>query len=165
MWSDELGPDANSLDSNRCCDNTLNVFNGIHKNYLFMLISLVMMTAHTLIICYGGDAFGVIDLTSREWAVSVGLGVLPLPLGMLIRLISDEWIVSLIPAKLKTRGEWGVKTVQNIDEEQQMAKRKVRSWLSMRGSHLRRLCACLDGIQVTTLEAEITGCSTGLGKV
>jgi len=48
-----------------------------------------MMAAQVLIIFVGGAAFSVVRLTGPQWAVSVVLGLLTLPLGVAIRLMPD----------------------------------------------------------------------------
>ena len=71
----------------RRIDNRLNVFAGIHRNWLFMGITVFTIGIQVLIINVGGEAFSIIRLNGVQWAVSVVLGLLSLPFGVIIRLI------------------------------------------------------------------------------
>ncbi|KAG7284597.1 hypothetical protein NEMBOFW57_010975 [Staphylotrichum longicolle] len=88
------------LVNSRRIDNKLNIFEGLHKNTLFMLMMTIMVAGQVIIIFFAGDAFGVTRLTGAQWGISLVLGFLSIPVGILIRLIPDGWIrkvVSLIP--------------------------------------------------------------------
>ena len=50
-----------------------------------------------MIIFVGGKAFSVQRLNGPQWGVSLVLGVLSIPIGMILRLIPDEFLVRLIP--------------------------------------------------------------------
>ena len=79
----------------RRIDNRLNVFAGIQRNWLFMGITLVTIGGQILIIYLGGAAFSITRLNGVQWAVSIVLGLLSLPFGVIIRLIpanpSSPW--------------------------------------------------------------------------
>jgi Ca2+-transporting ATPase len=49
-----------------------------------------MIGVQVLIVFIGGETFSVTRLTGAQWAISVVLGVLCIPFGSLMRLISDE---------------------------------------------------------------------------
>lgn len=83
--------------NNRRLDNKLNIFEGVHKNWLFILINIVMMGGQVLIMFVGGEAFKIVRLTGRQWAISVILGLLSIPVGALIRLIPDQAFDAIIP--------------------------------------------------------------------
>ncbi|KAG5354130.1 hypothetical protein C0989_007491 [Termitomyces sp. Mn162] len=74
----------NSLNCRRL-DRKLNVCEGIFKNRYFLEILV-----QVLIVFVGGDAFQVTRIGGREWGISLALGVVSLPLGMLIRLLPNE---------------------------------------------------------------------------
>ncbi|KAH9025687.1 hypothetical protein EDB83DRAFT_2678872 [Lactarius deliciosus] len=74
----------------RRLDQKLNVFEGVSKNRYFMAIISIEVAVQVLICFVGGAAFGVTRMGVREWCISVGLGCVSLPLGALIRLISNE---------------------------------------------------------------------------
>jgi Ca2+-transporting ATPase len=71
----------------RRIDNKLNVFSGIHRNWLFIAITLITIGGQILIINVGGMAFSVTRLNGVQWAVSIILGLLSLPFGVVVRLI------------------------------------------------------------------------------
>ncbi|KAH9052624.1 hypothetical protein EDB87DRAFT_1835780 [Lactarius vividus] len=71
-------------------DEKLNVFEGVSKNRYFMAIITIEVAIQVLICFVGGVAFGVTCMGVREWCISVSLGFVSLPLGVLIRLIPNE---------------------------------------------------------------------------
>lgn len=85
----------------RRIDNRFNIFEGITKNYYFMGILAVMIGGQVMIVFVGGAALDVERLGGAEWAISILLGILTLPLGCLIRAIPDAWCAALIPPFLK----------------------------------------------------------------
>lgn len=80
------------LINSRRIDNKLNIFEGLHRNWLFMLMTLIMVGGQLIIIYVGGEAFVVVRLTSEQWAISIGLGIGSIPVGILIRLIPDAFL-------------------------------------------------------------------------
>lgn len=80
------------LVNSRRIDNRLNIFEGLHRNRLFALMMTVMVLGQVLIVFFGGAAFVVVRLTGAQWAVSLVLGFLSIPVGVLIRLVPDEWV-------------------------------------------------------------------------
>lgn len=76
--------------NNRRIDNKFNILEGVHRNWLFITITTIMIGVQILIIFIGGETFSVKPLTGAQWAISVVLGVLCIPFGFLMRLISDE---------------------------------------------------------------------------
>ncbi|KAL4780842.1 hypothetical protein BJX76DRAFT_364079 [Aspergillus varians] len=81
----------------RRVDNRLNIMEGILKNRWFIGIQLIIVGGQIIIIFLGGEAFSVQPLNQvSQWAVSVLLGALALPVAVLIRLIPDTAISQLI---------------------------------------------------------------------
>jgi len=78
----------NSINCRRL-DNKLNVFEGILRNYYFLGITLIEISGQVLIVFIGGAAFQVTRISGREWGISLALGVVSLPLGVLIRLMPN----------------------------------------------------------------------------
>ena len=70
-----------------------------------------------MIIFVGGKAFNVVHLNGPQWAYSIVLGVLSIPVGAAIRLVPDELIVRLIPDYLRSRPRGPQLTIS--DEEEQ----------------------------------------------
>jgi Ca2+-transporting ATPase len=83
--------------SNRRLDNKLNIFEGITRNYFFIIINLIMVGGQVLIIFVGGEAFRIHPLNGKEWGMSIGLGAISLPWGALIRKFPDEWAEAMVP--------------------------------------------------------------------
>jgi Ca2+-transporting ATPase len=70
---------------------------GILSNRWFIFIQLIIISGQVLIIFLGGKAFSVQPLDqATQWAVSVLLGALAVPVAVIIRLIPDEFIAKLI---------------------------------------------------------------------
>lgn len=89
--------------NNRRLDNHFNVFEGIHRNYFFIGIQFIIIGGQILIVFVGGQAFTVERLQGEQWAFSVVLGLCSLPAAVLIRLIPDDAIRRLIPARFKRK--------------------------------------------------------------
>ncbi|KJZ69243.1 hypothetical protein HIM_11366 [Hirsutella minnesotensis 3608] len=77
------------LINSRRIDNKLNIFEGLHHNWLFILMMTIMVGGQLIIIYVGGAAFVVVRLTGEQWAISVSLGFGSIPVGILIRLFPD----------------------------------------------------------------------------
>ncbi|KAI4719884.1 calcium-translocating P-type ATPase [Aureobasidium sp. EXF-10727] len=89
--------------NNRRLDNKFNIFEGVQRNSFFIFIALVMIGGQVMIMFVGGRAFSVERLTGEQWAYSVGLGAISIPVGIIIRLIPDELVARLVPAWLKRK--------------------------------------------------------------
>ncbi|KAF2248803.1 calcium-translocating P-type ATPase [Trematosphaeria pertusa] len=83
--------------NSRRLDNRLNIFEGILHNYFFIMIFCIMVAGQTMIIFIGGRAFSVQRLNGAQWAYSIVLGALSIPIGIIIRLVPDELIRRCIP--------------------------------------------------------------------
>jgi P-type Ca2+ transporter type 2C len=83
----------------RRIDNHLNVFSGVHRNTLFLLITCITVCGQIVIIFVGGTAFSVTRLNGVQWAVSIVLGLLSLPFGALVRIIPNMFIKRFIPGR------------------------------------------------------------------
>lgn len=89
--------------NNRRLDNNFNIFEGVTRNWFFMVINAFMVGAQILIVFIGGAAFSVKELNKAQWAYCVVLGFLSIPIGVVIRLIPDDFLLSLVPGFLKSR--------------------------------------------------------------
>lgn len=76
-----------------------------------------MVGGQVMIIFIGGKAFSVVRLNGAQWAYSIVLGFLSIPVGAMIRLVPDELLIRLIPAYLKRKPKGPELTIS--DEEQQ----------------------------------------------
>lgn len=92
----------NSL-NNRRLDNRFNIFEGIHRNVFFIIIMCIMIGGQTMIVFVGGRAFSVTRINGAQWAYSIVLGALSIPVGAIIRMVPDELIRRCIPGFLKRR--------------------------------------------------------------
>ncbi|KAJ7931426.1 Ca-transporting ATPase [Mycena leptocephala] len=79
----------NSVNCRRL-DRKLNVFEGILRNWYFMIITLIEIGAQIVIVFVGGAAFEVTPIGGREWGISLALGFVSIPLGALIRLLPSD---------------------------------------------------------------------------
>jgi Ca2+-transporting ATPase len=71
----------------RVLDRSYNVFKGFFRNIYFQIIFLIMVGGQILIIFVGGAAFQVQRLAGRDWAISIVVGFLAIPLGAIVRTI------------------------------------------------------------------------------
>jgi P-type Ca2+ transporter type 2C len=91
--------------SSRRIDSKFNIFEGIFRNWFFIAISLIMIGGQILIAFIGGRAFSVTRLNGAQWAYSLVLGALSIPVGVIVRLIPDKFFekVNLIMKRLPSR--------------------------------------------------------------
>lgn len=89
--------------NNRRLDNKFNILEGAHRNWFFIGIFCIMCGGQVLIIFVGGAALSVVPLNGTQWAVSVIIGIVSIPVGVIIRLIPDELIARCIPDYFKRR--------------------------------------------------------------
>ena len=69
-----------------------------------------------MIIFVGGKAFNVVHLNGAQWAYSIVLGFLSIPVGAAIRLVPDELIVRLIPEYIRSRPKGPEVTISDEEE-------------------------------------------------
>jgi len=138
------------LINSRRIDNKLNIFEGLHRNTLFMLMMAIMVAGQLIIIFFSSVAFVVVPLNGIQWAISIVLGFLSIPVGVIIRLIPDAWVrrtVSWVPLP-----EWVKRAKKSADADVEVgaaglpfqdAMINVRSDLAflkkVRGGRLRAL--------------------------
>jgi Ca2+-transporting ATPase len=85
-----------TLHSNRRLDNKFNVFQGIHRNYFFIVINAIMVGGQVTIIFIGGQPFSITRITGVQWAICLVLAALSLPMAVLIRLFPDAWFDRIV---------------------------------------------------------------------
>lgn len=59
----------------RQLNGELNIFRNVHKNYIFMVIILIIVSVQVVGIEFGGSFLGTCSLSGVEWAVSFGIAV------------------------------------------------------------------------------------------
>jgi P-type Ca2+ transporter type 2C len=74
-----------------------------------------MVGGQVMIIFVGGRAFSVTKLNGAQWAYSIVLGAISIPIGIIIRLIPDELVAKLVPSRFKHQNKKPQLTVS--DEE------------------------------------------------
>ncbi|TPX12724.1 uncharacterized protein E0L32_000901 [Thyridium curvatum] len=78
----------------RRVDNKFNVFEGAWRNPWFIGVQLVTIAGQIIIVFKGGEAFQTEALTGVQWGWSIFFGFLTLPLGALIRMIPDSFVLT-----------------------------------------------------------------------
>ncbi|KAK9366568.1 hypothetical protein V1509DRAFT_654609 [Lipomyces kononenkoae] len=81
---------------NRRLDNKINIFEGISRNYFFMMIACIMCGGQIIIMFVGGNAFSIVRLSGVEWAVSLVIGFLVIPIGIFLRLCFPDSVAYAI---------------------------------------------------------------------
>jgi len=104
--------------NNRRLDNRFNVFEGIFKNWFFIGIFCIMIAGQVIIVFVGGwPAFQAMRQDGGQWAIALVLGVLSLPIGIVVRLVPDEFAVKCVPRGIR---DWATKKKDKVvisDEE------------------------------------------------
>ncbi|CEP61791.1 calcium-transporting ATPase PMC1 LALA0_S04e00760g [Lachancea lanzarotensis] len=84
----------------RVTASNLDFFQDLFRNYYFLAIIGFIGGFQVLIMFVGGAAFSIARQTPAMWATAVICGLLSLPVGVLIRIIPDEWVLKVFPVKL-----------------------------------------------------------------
>lgn len=131
--------------NNRRLDNNINIFEGITRNWFFIGINLIMIGGQVLIIFVGGAAFEIEPLNGKEWGLSIGLGAISLPWGVLIRKCPDEWVASCLPWFIRKR--WAPESItpskmeahrRNTAELEEGIRPPLRTLSTLRGDRARQ---------------------------
>ncbi|KAL5002730.1 hypothetical protein BDV10DRAFT_106458 [Aspergillus recurvatus] len=129
--------------NSRRLDNGLNIFDGLLRNRWFIGIQFIIVGGQILIIFVGGHAFSVTRLTGAQWAVCLILGVISIPVGVIIRLIPDEFLRKLIPTFHRKKGPELIVSDEDRRFEWNPALEEIRDQLkffkSLRGGRLRKV--------------------------
>lgn len=116
----------------------------MHRNKWFIGIQFVIVAGQVLIIFIGGQAFSITSLNGTQWGISLVLGLLSLPVGVIIRLIPDELIRKVVPV-MWTRKQGPRLLVSDEDRryEWNPALEEIRDHLAflktVRGGRLKNL--------------------------
>jgi P-type Ca2+ transporter type 2C len=118
----------------RRLDDKLNVFSGIAQNSFFMIIMVIVVACQVFIISFGGAAFSVVPLSTEQWLLSIGLGFLSLPAGVIIRFIPNEFIKVFIPKRfLKPRNKDEERQIEDWDHVLEAIREDLRFYERLRG--------------------------------
>ncbi|KAI9262706.1 PMCA-type calcium-translocating P-type ATPase [Sporodiniella umbellata] len=79
----------------RRIDSRLNIFANILANKFFIAIFILCAVGQVLIVQFGGSAFQVVALDGPHWAIAIVVGLLSLPIGVIIRMIPDNFFAFL----------------------------------------------------------------------
>lgn len=120
---------------------------GIWRNKWFIGIQIIIIGGQVLIIFVGGQAFSVKRLDQgSQWAVSLVLGALSLPIAVIIRLIPDEFVSKFVPHFWHHRKQEGPELVVSDEDrryEWNPALEEIRDQLafikSVRGGRIRHI--------------------------
>lgn len=63
------------------------MLSGLSGNYIFILVSLVTVGLQVFLVEVGGDFVRTSPLTIAQWFITIGLGAIGLPVGVLMRFI------------------------------------------------------------------------------
>lgn len=77
----------------------LNFFQHLFRNWYFITIALLIGGMQVLIMFVGGAAFSIKRQTPGQWATAILCGFISIPIGALIRIIPNYWIVKIFPTR------------------------------------------------------------------
>jgi P-type Ca2+ transporter type 2C len=137
------------LVSNRRLDNKFNVFEGIRRNLFFIGINVITVGGQVIIIYFGGSALSTNRLNGTEWAISIIIGAISLPVAVLIRLIPDDFIRKFIPRPRNHNQTPVIRVSSDERFEWNDALENIRDQLSflqkIRGGRVTNLMSKLQG--------------------
>ncbi|RYH15829.1 HAD family hydrolase [archaeon] len=64
-----------------------NMFHGIEHNPVFIVVTIITIGFQIILVEFGGDFLKTSPLTINQWFITVALGAISLPIGMLMRFI------------------------------------------------------------------------------
>ena len=106
----------------------LNFLAGIQHNRLFIVILAVTSVLQVVLVEYCGTFAGTTSMTARHWGVTVGIGALSLPWGVIIKLFP---VFDKSPFQIwsESRGldKFGTKETQLADRLAQMEAANARA--------------------------------------
>jgi Ca2+-transporting ATPase len=71
----------------RRLDRRFNILEGFFRNIWFLSIFAIMVGGQCLIVMVGGAAFQVTRLRAIDWAISIVVGFIAIPIGVLVRMV------------------------------------------------------------------------------
>lgn len=83
----------------RCSMANLNFFQHLFRNWYFISITLLIGGIQVLIMFVGGAAFSIKRQTPGMWATAILCGFISIPVGALIRIIPNYWLVKIFPTR------------------------------------------------------------------
>lgn len=83
----------------RITNENLNFFLHLFRNWYFITIAALIGGMQIVIMFVGGAAFSVARQTPGMWATAMLCGFLSVPVGALIRMVPNNWVVAIFPTK------------------------------------------------------------------
>lgn len=111
----------------------LNFFQHLFRNWYFVVIALLIGGIQVLIMFVGGAAFSIARQTPAMWATAILCGLLSIPVGAVIRIIPNYWIIKIFPTRFAKQFfyyagfEWMSKKNRMKHAERDLEKGEVES--------------------------------------
>lgn len=83
----------------RITSDNLNFFGHLFSNWYFLGIATLIGAMQVLIMFIGGAAFSIVRQTPGMWATAIICGFISIPVGALIRIVPDHWVVKVFPTR------------------------------------------------------------------
>jgi len=77
----------NEINSRIVTDGKYNIFQGIHRNFIFLGVIIGTIIVQVLIVEFGGKFCRTEHLEWDKWLTCIGLGALSIPFGTVLRFI------------------------------------------------------------------------------
>ncbi|KAL9630814.1 MAG: hypothetical protein Q9164_006225 [Protoblastenia rupestris] len=77
--------------NNRRLDNKFNIFEGVHRNPFFIVISMIMVGGQVMIVFVGGAAFAIKPINGTQWAICILCALPCLLWAIVLRCIPDRY--------------------------------------------------------------------------
>lgn len=84
---------------NRINAQNLNFFSHLFRNWYFVVIALLIGGCQILIMFVGGAAFSTTHQPAAMWGTAIIAGMMSLPMGAIIRIIPNWWVVKFFPTR------------------------------------------------------------------
>ena len=88
--------------NNRRLDNKLNIFEGVHRNYFFIVINFIMVGGQVMIIFIGGQAFQIKRIDGVQWAICILCALPCLLWAIILRFIPDKYAATVFSVAGRT---------------------------------------------------------------
>lgn len=83
----------------RITKENLNFFAHLFRNWYFVVIAALIGGVQVMIMFVGGAAFTVARQTPAMWGTAIICGMISLPVGALIRIVPNWWVVKFFPTR------------------------------------------------------------------
>lgn len=90
-----LNSDSTLMD--RLCSQNIGFFKDLARNYWFICITGLISILQVLIMIFGGPAFSVATQSTAMWLTALLSGYAMIPIGTLLRIIPDEFLLKYLP--------------------------------------------------------------------